>query len=60
MWKWAGITFGIGLLLIALEWLMARRKKGGVTWTDKQRMLGILWISIALALLVAALVWMAD
>jgi hypothetical protein len=39
---------------------MARKKKEGVTWTDKKRMTGIFWISVALAALVAALVWMAD
>ncbi len=60
MWKWAGITFGVGMLLIAFEWQIAKKKKEGVTWTDRQRMLGIFWISIALALLVAALVWVAD
>ena len=60
MWKWAGITFGLGMLLIAFEWQIAKKKKEGITWTDRQRMLGIFWISIALALLVAALVWVAD
>lgn len=60
MWKWAGITLGIGMLLIVFEWQMAKKKKEGVTWSDRQRMLGIFWISIALALLVAALVWIAG
>jgi len=60
MWKWAGITFGIGMLLILFEWQMAKKKKGGITWTDRQRMIGIFWISVALAALVAALIWMAD
>ncbi len=60
MWKWAGITFGIGMLLIVIEWQIAKKKKEGITWTDRQRMLGIFWIAIALALLVAALIWMAG
>jgi hypothetical protein len=60
MWKWAGIVFGCGMLLIVFEWLMARRKKGGVTWTDQQRMLGIFWISVALAALAAGVAWIAD
>jgi len=60
MWKWAGITFGIGMLMIVFEWQMARKKKEGVTWTDKQRMFGIFWISAALAAAVWVLVWMAD
>ena len=60
MLKWAGITFGIGMLIILLEWNIARKKKGGATWTDKKRMTGIFWISCALAGLVAGLIWMAE
>jgi hypothetical protein len=60
MVKWAAITFGIGMLVILLEWNMARKKKGGITWTDKQRMMGIFWLSVALAAFVAGMVWMAD
>jgi hypothetical protein len=60
MLKWAGIVFGIGMLIILLEWSMARKKKGGVTWTDKQRMVGIFWLSVGMAALVAALIWMAG
>jgi hypothetical protein len=44
MLKWAGITFGVGMLIILLEWNMARKKKEGITWTDKKRMTGIFWI----------------
>jgi hypothetical protein len=60
MWKWAGITFGIGMLIIALEWNIARKKKEGVTATDRRRMLGIFWIAVVTAALVAALIWMAG
>jgi hypothetical protein len=60
MWKWAGITFGIGMLIIFFEWNMARKKKEGVTWTDKQRMIGIFWIAAALAALVWVLIWMSE
>ncbi len=60
MLKWAGITFGIGMLIILLEWQMARKKKEGITWTDKQRMIGIFWLSVALSALVATLIWMAG
>jgi hypothetical protein len=59
MWKWAGITFGIGMLIIALEWNIARKKEG-VTATDRRRMLGIFWIAVVTAALVAALIWMAG
>ena len=60
MLKWAGITFGVGMLIIFFEYWMAKKKKEGITWTDKQRMIGIFWISVAMAALVAALIWMAG
>jgi hypothetical protein len=60
MLKWAAITFGIGMLIIFFEYRIAGKKKEGITWTDKQRMVGIFWISVAMAALVAALIWMAG
>jgi len=60
MLQWAAITFGIGMLIILLEWNMARKKKEGITWTDKQRMIGIFWLSVAMSALVAGLIWMAG
>jgi hypothetical protein len=60
MLKWAAITFGIGMLLLFFEYRMAGKKKEGITWTDKQRMIGIFWVSVAMAALVAALIWMAG
>jgi hypothetical protein len=60
MIKWAAITFGIGMLIIVFEWNMARKKKEGVTGTDKKRMTGIFWISVVMAALVGGLVWMSD
>ncbi len=60
MLKWAGITFGVGMLIILYEYSLAKKKKEGITWTDKQRMIGIFWIAVAMSALVAALIWMAD
>lgn len=60
MWKWAGIAFGIGLLIIALEWRLASKKKEGVSSTDKRRMMGILWVSAVMAVLVGWIAWMAE
>lgn len=60
MLKWAAITFGIGMLILFFEYRMAGKKKEGITWTDKQRMVGIFWIAVAMSALVAALIWMAD
>jgi len=58
-WKWALITFGIGVLIVILEWRMAGKKKEGVTWTDKQRMRGILGVAAGLAVLVYFIVLLA-
>jgi hypothetical protein len=60
MLKWAAITFGIGMLILFFEYRMAGKKKEGITWTDKQRMIGIFWIAVAMSALVAALIWMAG
>jgi cytochrome bd-type quinol oxidase subunit 1 len=60
MLKWAAITFGVGMLIILMEWNMAKKKKEGVTWTDKKRMTGIFWVSCAMAALVAGLIWMGE
>jgi hypothetical protein len=60
MLKWAAITFGVGMLIIWFEYSMAKKKKEGITWTDKQRMIGIFWIAIAMSALVAGLIWLAG
>ena len=57
---WPGIALGIGALLILFEWNIARKKKEGITWTDKRRMMGIFWVSISLAALAFVLGWMAE
>ena len=60
MFKWGGITFGVGVALIILDIYMASKKKGGITPTDKQRIWGILWVTCVMTALVAGLIWMAD
>lgn len=45
MIKWGLATFGLGMILIAIEIMMASKKKGGVTATDKKSMIGLFWIS---------------
>ena len=60
MYKWMGITFGLGVLLALLDYFMAKRKKEGFTPTDRQRVLGILWLSVFFALLVGGLIWMSP
>jgi preprotein translocase subunit SecE len=48
------------MLIILAEWNMARKKKEGVTWTDRRRMVGIFWVSVAVAALVAGLIYLYD
>ena len=55
-----GITFGLGVLLALLDYFMAKRKKEGFTPTDRQRVLGILWLSVFFAFLVGGLIWMSP
>ncbi len=53
--KWAYITFGAGILLVIIEYVMKSKKKGGITATDKKSMIGLFWLSIGAAGLVAFL-----
>ena len=58
--KWMAIAFGIGMALLVIEYHYARKKKEGVTPTDKQRRWGIFWLSIFISCFVGAIIWMAD
>jgi hypothetical protein len=60
MWMWPGIVAGIGALLLLFEWNIARKKKGGVSWTDKQRMGGIFKITLILIGVAAFLGWALE
>lgn len=51
-WKYALITIGIGCLIVIMEWNMARKKKGGMTWADKKRIRGIIGVAGGVAALV--------
>ena len=52
IYKWMGIVLAVGIVLMVVEYRFAKKKKEGVTPTDKKRVLGILWIAIFLSLLV--------
>ncbi len=58
--KWGLIAFGAGMLLIVIEIMMARKKKGGITATDKKSMVGLFWISVMVSGLVMFVVAMSD
>ena len=59
-YQWMGIVMAMGIVLMVIEYQFAKKKKEGYTPTDKQRILGILWVSIVLSLLVGGLIWLAD
>jgi hypothetical protein len=60
VYKWMGITFGIGMLLLVVEYMFAKKKKEGFTPTDRQRCLGIFWLSLLASALVGFLIWAAP
>lgn len=60
MVKWGLITFGAGMLLIIIEIMMARKKKGGMTATDRKSIVGLFWIVLVATGLVMFLVTALD
>ena len=56
MIKWGAITFAIGFAIMIIDSIMARKKKEGFQPSDRQRILGILWISIFASGLVMGLI----
>jgi hypothetical protein len=55
--KWGAITFGIGIALVILEIVFARRKKGGIQPHDRRRIMDIFWLAIVMSALVMSLIW---
>ena len=60
IYKWMGIDLAVGVALMVIEYRFAKKKKEGVTPTDKRRIVGIFWITIFLSLLVGALMWLSP
>jgi len=60
IYKWMGIVLAVGVALMVIEYRFAKKKKEGVTPTDKRRIVGIFWITIFLSLLVGALMWLSP
>ena len=58
--KWMGIVFAGGVVLMYIEYRFAKKKKEGFTAIDRQRILGILWITVFFSLLVGGVMWMSD
>ena len=60
MVKWGIIAFVIGMALMFVDISMARKKKEGFTATDRQRVVGIFWITVFVTGLVVGLIYMSD
>ncbi|HEY6239703.1 MAG TPA: hypothetical protein VIW78_02575 [Burkholderiales bacterium] len=60
IYKWMGIVIAAGIALIVIEYRFAKKKKEGVTATDKKRIAGIFWLTIFFSLLVGALIWLTP
>ena len=60
IYKWMGIVLAAGIALMVIEYRFAKKKKEGVTPTDKKRVAGIFWLTIFLSLLVGALMWLSP
>jgi len=58
--KWMGIVFAIGIALMVIEYRFAKKKKEGYTSIDRQRIIGIFWITCFFSLGVGAVVWLSG
>lgn len=57
---WMAVTFGVGMALIAMDYVMSSKKKGGFNNTDRQRLIGIFWLVVMLTALVGSLIWVSS
>ncbi len=57
VYKWVGIVFAAGVALMVLEVHYARKKKEGFTRTDKQRVVGIFWLTLFFCGLIGFIIW---
>jgi arginine exporter protein ArgO len=55
--KWMGVVFLVGLALMYFEYRVATKKKEGFTAIDRQRILGIFWLTCFFSLLVGGVMW---
>ena len=60
MIKWGLVTFACGMALIMVEIMMARKKKDGITATDRKSMVGLFWLSLFASGLVMFVVSMMN
>jgi multisubunit Na+/H+ antiporter MnhB subunit len=60
VYKWMGIVFAAGVVLMVLEYRFAKKKKEGFTRTDRGRIIGIFWLTIFFCLLIGGLIWVLS
>jgi len=60
IYKWMGIVLLLGFALMYIEYHFAKKKKEGFTPIDRQRIMGILWITICMAALVGGVMYLSD
>ena len=60
IYKWMGIVLAAGIALMVIEYRFAKKKKEGVTPTDRKRIVGIFWLTIFFSLLVGAVMWLSP
>jgi len=59
-YQWMGIVAAGGIALMVIEYRFAKKKKEGFTATDRQRIVGLFWITISMSLLVGGLIWLSG
>ena len=59
-YQWMGIVAAGGVALMVIEYRFAKKKKEGFTATDRQRIVGLFWLTIFMSLLVGGLIWMSG
>ena len=60
IYKWMGIVFAAGIALIVIEIYFAKKKKEGFTPTDRQRVVGLFWLTVFFSLLIGGLIWISP
>jgi len=60
VYKWMGIVFAAGVVLMVIEYRLATKKKEGFTPIDRSRILGIFGLTIFFCLLVGGVIWLTD
>jgi len=60
IYKWMGIILLLGLALMYIEYRYAKKKKEGFTPIDRQRIMGIFWLTLFFAAMVGGVMWFSD